>query len=127
MNVHILADCQSTQVGEGTYVWQFSVVLGNAVIGANCNINAHCFIENDVVLGDNVTVKCGNYLWDGLRVEDNVFIGSDCQAVAPVTFGRGSYVASGSTITENVEADALAIARSRQTNKPGYAKKLRQK
>jgi bifunctional UDP-N-acetylglucosamine pyrophosphorylase/glucosamine-1-phosphate N-acetyltransferase len=58
-------------------------------------------------------------------IEDGAFIGSDCQAVAPVKIGRGAYVASGSTITEDVESEALAIARSRQTNKPGYAKKLK--
>ena len=73
--IHPLADCQSTQIGAGSRVWQFTVVLARAVIGRNCNINSHCFIENDVVVGDNVTVKCGVYLWDGLRVEDDVFIG----------------------------------------------------
>lgn len=73
--VHPLADCQSTQIGAGSRVWQFTVVLARAVIGRNCNINSHCFVENDVIVGDNVTVKCGVYLWDGLRVEDDVFIG----------------------------------------------------
>lgn len=73
--IHPLADCASSNIGGGTKVWQFTVVLAGAVIGRNCNINSHCFIENDVVLGDNVTVKCGVYLWDGLRVESNVFIG----------------------------------------------------
>lgn len=73
--IHPLADVHSTQIGAGTTVWQFCVVLGGATIGANCNINAHCLVENDVVIGNNVTVKCGVYLWDGLRVGDNVFIG----------------------------------------------------
>jgi UDP-2-acetamido-3-amino-2,3-dideoxy-glucuronate N-acetyltransferase len=73
--IHPLADCQSSCVGSGTKVWQFSVVLPGAVIGRNCNINSHCFLENDVVLGDEVTVKCGVYLWDGMRVENRVFIG----------------------------------------------------
>jgi UDP-2-acetamido-3-amino-2,3-dideoxy-glucuronate N-acetyltransferase len=73
--VHPLADCSSKQIGNGTKVWQFTVVLPGAVIGRNCNINSHCFIENDVVIGDNVTVKCGVYLWDGMRVENGVFIG----------------------------------------------------
>jgi bifunctional UDP-N-acetylglucosamine pyrophosphorylase/glucosamine-1-phosphate N-acetyltransferase len=59
-------------------------------------------------------------------IEDGVFVGSDCQTVAPVTLKRGSFIASGSTITETVEEDALAIARTRQVTKPGYAKKLRQ-
>lgn len=73
--IHPLADCQSTQIGEGSRVWQFTVVLPGARIGRDCNVNAHCFIENDVVLGDAVTVKSGVYLWDGMRVEDRVFIG----------------------------------------------------
>jgi len=73
--VHQLADCQTARVGAGSKVWQFTVVLPRARIGANCNINSHCFVENDVMLGDNVTVKCGVYLWDGIIIEDDVFIG----------------------------------------------------
>ncbi|MFC4656871.1 acyltransferase [Rheinheimera marina] len=75
MFIHPLSDVQSQQIGEGTRVWQFSVVLQGAVIGKNCNICAHTLVEGDVVLGDDVTVKSGVYLWDGLRVEDRVFIG----------------------------------------------------
>ena len=74
-NFHALSDVQSKSIGEGTRVWQFSVVLAGAKIGTNCNICAQVFIENDVVVGDNVTVKCGVQLWDGVRIEDNVFIG----------------------------------------------------
>jgi acetyltransferase-like isoleucine patch superfamily enzyme len=73
--VHALADCQSSNIGTGSRVWQFSVVLAGATIGRDCNINSHCFIENDVVLGDGVTVKCGVYLWDGCRIGHRVFIG----------------------------------------------------
>lgn len=73
--IHSLADVQSTKIGFGTTIWQFSVILSGAIIGQNCNINALTLIENDVVLGDNVTVKSGVQIWDGLRVEDNVFIG----------------------------------------------------
>lgn len=76
---------QSVTIGEDTKIWQFCVVLGRAVIGKNCNINSHCFIENDVVLGDNVTVKCGVQLWDGLRVGNDVFIGPN------VTFTNDMY------------------------------------
>ncbi|QMV65342.1 acyltransferase [Pseudomonas berkeleyensis] len=74
-SIHPSADVKSQLIGEGTTVWQFVVILAQARIGRDCNINAHCFIENDVVLGDRVTVKCGVYLWDGLRVADDVFIG----------------------------------------------------
>jgi UDP-2-acetamido-3-amino-2,3-dideoxy-glucuronate N-acetyltransferase len=73
--VHELARCESTAVGRGTRVWAFAHVLPNARIGADCNICDHVFIENDVVVGDRVTIKCGVQLWDGLRVEDDVFIG----------------------------------------------------
>jgi acetyltransferase-like isoleucine patch superfamily enzyme len=73
--IHKLSDVQSKSIGEETKIWQFSVVLPGAVVGKNCNICAHTLIENDVVIGDNVTVKSGVYLWDGIRLEDNVFIG----------------------------------------------------
>jgi len=73
--IHPLADVQSFQIGKGTKIWQFCVVLNEAQIGENCNICMNVFIENDVLIGNNVTVKCGVQLWDGLRVEDDVFIG----------------------------------------------------
>ena len=75
VKIHPLADVQSTKIGSGTAIWQFSVVLPGANIGKNCNINALTLIENDVVLGNSVTVKSGVQLWDGLRVEDDVFVG----------------------------------------------------
>jgi acetyltransferase-like isoleucine patch superfamily enzyme len=73
--IHPLADVKTSKIGEGTYIWQFAVILTDAEIGSNCNINCHCFIENDVIIGDNVTVKSGVYLWDGLRIGHSVFIG----------------------------------------------------
>ena len=77
VKIHPLADVQTDQIGEGTTIWQFSVVLKRAQIGANCNVNALVLIENDVIIADNVTVKSGVQIWDGLRVESNVFIGSN--------------------------------------------------
>lgn len=74
--IHPLADCQAS-VPESTRIWQFCVVLPEAEIGENCNVCSHCFIENDVKIGNNVTVKCGVQLWDGLLVEDDVFIGAN--------------------------------------------------
>ena len=73
--VHPLGCCESKQVGAGTRVWAFAHILPNARIGAGCNICDHVFIENDVIVGDRVTVKSGVQLWDGLRVEGDVFIG----------------------------------------------------
>lgn len=73
--IHPLADVHSSQIGEDSRVWQYSVILAQARIGKNCNICAHTLIENDVVLGDNVTVKSGVFIWDGITIQDNVFIG----------------------------------------------------
>lgn len=73
--IHELADVQSTAIGYGTRIWQFVVVLEGAQVGHGCNICSHCFIEADVIIGDNVTIKSGVQLWDGLRVANNVFIG----------------------------------------------------
>jgi UDP-2-acetamido-3-amino-2,3-dideoxy-glucuronate N-acetyltransferase len=70
-----LADVQTCNIGENTFIWQFVVVLPNAVIGKNCNINCQVFIENDVIIGDNVTIKPGVQVWDGIEIKDNVFIG----------------------------------------------------
>jgi len=63
------------QIGERTRIWAFAHVLSGAKIGTDCNICDHVFIENDVLVGNRVTIKCGVQLWDGLRVEDDVFIG----------------------------------------------------
>jgi acetyltransferase-like isoleucine patch superfamily enzyme len=70
-----MADVQSPHIGPTTRIWQFVVVLPGARIGADCNICSHVLIENDVIIGDRVTVKSGVQLWDGLRIEDDVFIG----------------------------------------------------
>ncbi|MQA33314.1 WxcM-like domain-containing protein [Modestobacter roseus] len=73
--VHPQGICESTDVGAGTRVWAFAHVLPGARIGADCNICDHVFVENDVVVGDRVTVKCGVQLWDGIRLADDVFVG----------------------------------------------------
>ena len=73
--IHPLSDVHSNNIGNGTKVWQFSVILAGAKIGDNCNICAHTFIENEVIIGNNVTIKSGVYLWDGIVVHDDVFIG----------------------------------------------------
>lgn len=83
--IHPLSDCQSKNIGKNTNVWQFCVVLPGAQIGDNCNICSHCFIENDVKVGNNVTIKCGVQLWDGIEIEDDVFIGPN------VTFTNDKY------------------------------------
>ena len=75
MSIHPSADVQSQKIGEGTRIWQFVVILPGAVIGKDCNICSHVFVENDVVVGDRCTVKCGVQLWDGVVLEDDVFVG----------------------------------------------------
>ncbi len=112
-NVRIgnFVELKKTSVGDGTKANHLSY-LGDAEIGKNVNIGAG-------------TITC-NY--DGEKkyktiIEDDVFVGSDTQLVAPVSIGKGAYIAAGSSITEDVPAESLAIARSRQTNKEGWAKK----
>lgn len=73
--IHPSADVQSTDIGARTRVWQYVVILAGAHIGEDVNICSHCFIENDVEVGDRVTVKSCVQLWDGIRIEDDVFIG----------------------------------------------------
>jgi UDP-2-acetamido-3-amino-2,3-dideoxy-glucuronate N-acetyltransferase len=92
--VHALASCESTSIGENTRVWAFAHVLPGARIGRDCNICDHVFIENDVVIGDRVTVKSGVQLWDGLRVADDVFIGPNA------TFSNDKYPRSKQYQTE---------------------------
>ena len=86
--IHPFSDVQSANIGQGTSIWQFCVVLPGAQIGENCNICSHCFIENDVIIGNNVTIKCGVQIWDGIRIEDDVFIGPN------VTFCNDKYPVS---------------------------------
>lgn len=83
--IHPLSDVASDQIGENTRIWQYCVVLKGAVVGENCNICAQCFIENDVRIGNNVTIKNGVYLWDGITIEDQVQIGPN------VTFTNDKY------------------------------------
>lgn len=73
--IHTLAGVATRDIGDGTRIWQFAVILAGARIGAECNICAHVFIENNVVVGDRVTIKSGVQLWDGLRVGNDVFVG----------------------------------------------------
>lgn len=126
-----------SNVGDRCKIGNF-VELKKTQVQENTSI-AHLSYLGDAQVGKNVNIGCGfvtcNY--DGREIqgqrkhqtiiEDDVFLGSACQAVAPVRIGQGAYVGSGSTITENVEPHALAIARARQVNKPGYAEKIRAK
>ncbi|QPJ99040.1 N-acetyltransferase [Enterobacter mori] len=123
MKIHKLSDVQTTSIGDGTTIWQFVVILKDAVIGNNCNICANSLIENNVVIGNNVTVKSGVYIWDGVRIEDDVFIGP-CVAftndkhprskVYPdeflqTTIRKGASIGANATILPGVEIGEKAI------------------
>jgi UDP-2-acetamido-3-amino-2,3-dideoxy-glucuronate N-acetyltransferase len=86
--IHPLAQVATKFVGQRTRVWQFVVILDGAIIGADCNICSHCFIEGAVTIGNRVTVKNGVQLWDGLALEDDVFVGPN------VTFSNDRFPVS---------------------------------
>jgi bifunctional UDP-N-acetylglucosamine pyrophosphorylase/glucosamine-1-phosphate N-acetyltransferase len=106
-------ETKKTSLGKGSKANHLAY-LGDGVVGAGANIGAGTIFCNYDGFQKHVTV-----------IEDGAFIGSDSQLVAPVTVGRGAYVATGTTVTKDVPADALAIARVRQENKDGYAERLR--
>ena len=112
MFIHPSSDVQSKQIGEGTRVWQYVVILPGAVIGRDGNICSHCFIENKVIVGDRVTVKCGVQLWDGVTLEDDVFVGpnatftndlnprsrNDAAKLLPTLVKKGASIGANATI-----------------------------
>lgn len=121
----------ATEVGEGAHVGNF-VEVKKTRIGRGSKAN-HLTYLGDSEIGAGVNVGAGTITcnYDGVKknvtvIEDGAFIGSDSTLVAPVRVGKGSYVAAGSTITDNVPADALALGRARQTVKEGWAKKKRE-
>jgi UDP-2-acetamido-3-amino-2,3-dideoxy-glucuronate N-acetyltransferase len=73
--VHPNGLCESSRIGDDTRIWAFTHILPGATIGRDCNICDHVFVENDVSVGNRVTVKCGVQLWDGVQIDDDVFIG----------------------------------------------------
>jgi len=75
MFIHELADVSSKNIGNGTKIWQFSVIMEGAKIGADCNICANTLIENNVIIGDRVTIKSGVQVYDKSQIEDDVFLG----------------------------------------------------
>lgn len=83
--IHPTSDVQAASIGENTMIWQFCVILKGARIGKNCNINCQVYIENDVLIGNNVTIKPGVQLWDGIVIENDVFVGPN------VTFTNDKY------------------------------------
>jgi acetyltransferase-like isoleucine patch superfamily enzyme len=123
MFIHPSSDVQSKQIGEGTRIWQYVVVLPGAVIGRDGNICSHCFIENKVLVGDRVTVKCGVQLWDGVTLEDDVFVGPNVTftndrhprsgnsgfVMEPIIVKKGASIGANATILPGVTIGAGAM------------------
>src|SRR6185312_15374514 len=119
-----------SEIGEHAHVGNF-VEIKKTRIGRGAKAN-HLSYLGDSDIGSAVNVGAGTITcnYDGAHkhmtvIEENAFIGSDSTLVAPVRIGKGAYVAAGSTITEDVPADALALGRSRQTTKEGWARQRR--
>lgn len=139
---------EESELGDHTAVGPYAHLRPGSRLGQNVKIGnfveikkasfgdgakaSHLSYIGDAEIGRNVNLGCGfitcNY--DGVNkfktvIEDDVFVGSDSQTVAPVKIGKGSYVASATTVTQDVPPDSLAISRNKQTNKVGYASRLK--
>ncbi|MCC5893762.1 bifunctional UDP-N-acetylglucosamine diphosphorylase/glucosamine-1-phosphate N-acetyltransferase GlmU [Exiguobacterium sp.] len=135
-----------SRVGNGAQVGPFAHLRQQAVLGANTRVGnfveikkstfgdgakaSHLSYIGDASIGERVNLGCGSITvnYDGKNkfetvVEADAFVGCNVNLIAPVTVGKGAIVAAGSTITDDVPEEALAIARERQTNKEGYTKR----
>jgi bifunctional UDP-N-acetylglucosamine pyrophosphorylase/glucosamine-1-phosphate N-acetyltransferase len=108
-------EIKKSRVGRKTKAMHLAY-LGDATIGENVNIGA-----------GTITCNYDGFQKNPTTIDDNVFIGSDSQLIAPVRIGKGAYVAAGSSITEDVPSDALGIARGRQVNKADWARSRKKK
>jgi bifunctional UDP-N-acetylglucosamine pyrophosphorylase / glucosamine-1-phosphate N-acetyltransferase len=148
--VHAYSVCDGARVARGAVVGPFArlrpgaeldeeahvgnfVEIKKARLGKKSKANHLAYI-GDAVIGGGTNVGAGTITcnYDGFgkyqtRLGDDVFIGSNSTLVAPVSVGDGAYVAAGSVITADVAPDALALGRARQTDKPGYARKVRER
>lgn len=114
---------EGATVGAKTRVWAFAHILAGAVIGEDCNVCDHVFIENDVTLGDRVTVKCGVYLWDGICLADDVFVGPNAtftndvlprskqypESFSRTNIDRGVSIGANATILPNLRIGSNAM------------------
>lgn len=121
--IHSHALVESDQIGPGTRIWAFAHVLRGAVIGADCNICDHSYIDQDVIIGDRVTIKGQLAIIDGMRIEDDVFIGPNvtftndrfprsrqeswhCETMV---IGRGASIGAGSVFVPGVNVGEGAM------------------
>lgn len=120
--IHPTAIVQTPNIKEDTKIWQYCVILPGAKIGGNCNICAYCFIENDVVIGNNVTVKTNISLWDGITIEDDVHLGPNVVftndlyhrskkdfLIKKIRVRKGASIGANSTILAGVEIGEYAM------------------
>lgn len=121
--IHEKADISECEIGAGTRIWQYSVVMKGAKIGKDCNICAHTLIEGDVQIGDRVTIKSGVFIWDGTRVESDVFIGPNAtftndlrprsriypKKYCGVTLKRGASVGANATLLPGIVVGEKAM------------------
>ena len=121
--IHPLADCRCSNIPESTRVWQFCVILPGAQIGEECNICSHCLVENQAIIGNRCTIKSGVQIWDGIELEDEVFVGanvsftndkyphSHCKewTLLKTKVGKGATIGAGSTILPGLTIGAGAM------------------
>ena len=148
VEIRAFCDIEDAVIGEGSSIGPFARIRGGAQLGPDVHLGnfvevkkskigagtkaGHLSYLGDAEIGTKTNIGAGTITcnYDGVNkdktiIGDNVFIGSNASLVAPVKIGDGAYTASGSVITQDVPADALALGRARQENKPGYAPKLR--
>lgn len=125
------------KIGKGTRIWAFAHVLPGAAIGEECNICDHTFIEGQAVIGNRVTIKCGVYLWDGVIVEDDVFVGPSVSftndkfprskqwpaSYAKTTIKRGASLGANATILPVIVGEYAMVAAGAVVTRdvPSYA------
>src|SRR5258708_14734454 len=121
--IHEQALVATEQIGRNTRVWAFAHILPGAIVGEDCNLCDHTSIENDVVIGNRVTIKCGVQLWDGITLEDDVFIGPNVtftndpfprSKITPQVFSRtlirkGASIGANATILPDVTIGQYAM------------------
>lgn len=120
---HPAAIVETSRVGRGTRVWAFAHILPGARIGEDCNVCDHVFIENDVSVGNRVTLKCGVQLWDGVTIDDDVFVGPNAtftndpfprsrrrpERYTPTFIRKGASIGANATILCGLTVGANAV------------------
>ena len=121
--VHPAALVEATEIGADTTIWAFVHLVPGVRVGRGCNICDHCFAESGVILGDNVTLKCGIYLWQGTTLEDDVFVGPNVvftndvhprsknknYVLHPVIVRKGASLGANSTILAGTTVGRYAL------------------